>query len=49
MLSRRNPDIIEYQKDFESYKKFGKNKLFSYKTGKISSEDFNIWLEKKNK
>lgn len=49
MLSRRNPDIIEYQKDFENYKKFGKNKLFSYKTGKISSKDFKIWLEKKNK
>lgn len=49
MLSRRNPDIQEYVKDFENFKKYGKNKVASYRNKKISSEEFKIWLDKKDK
>lgn len=49
MLARRNPDIQEYVKDFENYKKFGKNKVAAYKSKKISAEEFEIWINKKDK
>lgn len=49
MMARRNPDIIEYTKDLNNYKKYGKNKLELYKTNKISAEDFNNWMNNKDK
>lgn len=49
MLSRRNPDIQEYVKDFNDYKKYGKNKVMAYKSNKLSAKDFEIWLNKKDK
>lgn len=49
MLARRNPNIQEYVKDFNNYKKIGKSKVEAYKTEKISSEEFEIWLSKKDK
>ena len=49
VYSKRNPDIQEYVKDFENFKKYGKNKLASYKSKKISAEEFEIWLNKKDK
>lgn len=49
VLARRYPDIQEYVKDFNNYKKFGKNKIAAYKANKISEEEFNTWLDKKDK
>lgn len=49
MLARRNPDIQEYVKDFDNYKKYGKNKVAAYKSKKISAEEFDIWLNRKDK
>ena len=48
-LARRNPDIKEYVKSFDNYKKFGKIKLADYKSKSISKEEFKIWLDKKDK
>lgn len=48
-LARRNPDIVEYVKDFNSYKDNGKRKIEEYKKGKLSKEDFKKWLDKKDK
>lgn len=48
-LARRNPDISEYVKGFNSYKDIGKIKLDDYKKGKISKDDFKKWLDKKDK
>lgn len=48
MLSRRNPDLQKYLKDFERFKVVGKNKLSDYKRKKISEEDFKNWLEKRS-
>ena len=49
MLARRNPDIQEYVKDFDNYKKYGKNKVAAYKSKKISAEEFDIWLNRRDK
>lgn len=49
VLARRYPDIQEYIKDFNNYKKFEKNKIAAYKANKISEEEFNTWLDKKDK
>lgn len=49
MLARRNPDIQEYVKDFDNYKKYGKNKVSAYKSKKISAEEFEIWLNRRDK
>ena len=48
-LARRNPDIKEYVKSFDNYKKFGKIKLADYKSKSISQEEFKSWLDKKDK
>ena len=48
-LARRNPDIKEYVKSFDNYKKFGKIKLADYKSKSISKEEFKSWLDKKDK
>lgn len=48
MMAKRNPDINKYVNDFENYKRVGKTKLASYKSKKISEEDFKKWLEKKS-
>ena len=49
ILATRNPDIKEYVKDFENYKKIGKNKISSYKSKKLSEEELKMWLDKKDK
>lgn len=49
MMARRNPDIIEYKKDFENFKKFGKNKIAQYREKNISIEEFKTWIDKKDK
>lgn len=49
MMARRNPDIKEYVRDLDRFKKYGKLKLEAYKNNKISAEDFNNWMNNKDK
>lgn len=49
ILARRNPDITEYVKEFDSFKNVGKRKLKEYKNNDLSKDDFSKWLNKKNK
>lgn len=49
MMKSRNPDIQLYVDDFNKYKNIGKKKLEKYKSKKISSDEFNEWIQKQIK